>query len=36
MSYKLYHEKSPLEENIIYDNIIDREDLNIKMTEFFK
>ena len=34
MSYKLYHGKSPTEENIIYDNIIDREDLNLKMAEF--
>lgn len=34
MNYKLYHGKSPTEENIIYDNIIDREDLNLKMAEF--
>lgn len=34
MSYKLYHGKSPTEENIIYDNIIDRENLNLKMDEF--
>lgn len=36
MNYKLYHGKSPKEENIIYDNIVSREDLNNKITEFLK
>ena len=36
MNYKLYHGKSPIEENIICDNIIDREDLNIKIAEYLK
>lgn len=36
MNYTLYHGKSPKEENIIYDNIVSREDLNKKMVEFLK